>query len=99
MQYLTLSLDKPINFIGYVFSNNHTKVRKSIKTKITKLIDDYNKGHITNSKFIRSISSYFGWLVNSDCRYLFNKLCIIVSTKNNYVKSNIEKLKVKYINY
>ena len=48
-----------------------------------KLIDDYNKGHITNSKFIRSISSYFGWLVN----------------KNNYVKSNIEKLKVKYINY
>ena len=29
----------------------------------------------------------------------FNKLCIIVSTKNNYVKSNIEKLKVKYINY
>ena len=93
-------IDKqPINFIGYVFSNNHTKVRKSIKTKIAKLIDDYNKGHITNSKFIRSISSYFGWLVNGDCRYLFNKLCIIISTKNNYVKSNIEKLKVKYINY
>ena len=99
MQYLTLSLDKPINFIGYVFSNNHTKVRKSIKTKITKLIDDYNKGHITNSKFIRSISSYFGWLVNSDCRYLFNKLCIIVSTKKNYVSSKIEIFIVMYINY
>lgn len=98
--YHIARIDKqPINFIGYVFSSTHTKVRKSIKVKITKLIDSYNRGHTTNSKFIRSISSYFGWLVNGDCKYLFNKLCMSVSTKNNYVKSSIEKLKVKYINY
>ena len=63
-----------------------------IKIKLNKLINKYNKGHITNIKFIRSISSYYGWLVNGDCKRLFIKLINSIKNKNRFVKLNIAKL-------
>lgn len=83
---------QPLSFIGYVYYCHNTKVRKSIKIKLNRLINKYNKGHITNIKFIRSISSYYGWLVNGDCKRLFTKLINSIKNKNRFVKLNIAKL-------
>ena len=92
--YRISRIDKqPVDFVGYVFYMDHTKIRKSIKIKLSKLIDDYNKGHITNIKFIRAVSAYYGWLVNGDCKYLLIKLVNSVKNKNKFVKSSIDKLK------
>ena len=92
--YRISRVDKqPVDFVGYVFNTKCIKVRKSIKIKLSELIDNYNNGHVTNIKFIRAMSAYYGWLVNGDCKYLLIKLADSIKNKNKFVKDSINKLK------
>lgn len=49
-----------IDFVGYRFYHSHTLLRKSIKVKINRLLDRYEKGYIALSKLKISMQSYFG---------------------------------------
>ena len=51
-----------IDFVGYRFYHSHTLLRKSIKIKINRLLDRYERGYIELSKLKIIMQSYFGWL-------------------------------------
>ena len=59
---------QPLNYVGYIFTHNYTKIRKSIKQRMRKIILKHSNKTIRYSKYKRIISSYNGWLSNADCR-------------------------------
>ncbi len=63
-----------IDFVGYIFFHNYTKLRKSIKRKIISRINKYNTGHISFSELKRSLTAYFGWLKYCNSKNLLNKI-------------------------
>lgn len=70
--YQIFPVDKRgIDFVGYVFYHSHTKLRKSIKNKLFRTINNYkdNKDVLN-----RHISSYFGWLKYCDSKNLLCKI-------------------------
>lgn len=63
-----------IDFIGYVFFHSHTKLRKSIKQRMFKLVWKFKSNKIDVANFRRRIFSYFGWLKYCDSKHLLQKL-------------------------
>lgn len=63
-----------IDFVGYVFYHTHTRLRKSIKMKLHKLISKYKKGEITKEDLQVKLASYFGWLKYCDSKNLLTKI-------------------------
>lgn len=92
--YYIAPVDKrPIDYIGYIFTHTNVRVRKRIKNRLKKVINDYNKGNITKAKFIRIIPSYYGWLTHADCKHLLNIIIdLIKDDKNIKVKAIINKI-------
>jgi len=65
-----------IDFLGYVFYHNHTKIRKSIKKNMFRKINRLNKRKIKPPKdeYVRSLASWYGWCKHCDSKTLLNKL-------------------------
>lgn len=59
-----------IDFVGYVFYHTHTRLRKSIKMKLWRLIDKYESGEIKKEELQVRLASYFGWLKYCDSKNL-----------------------------
>lgn len=59
-----------IDFVGYVFYHKYIKLRKSIKANLMNLVNKYDKGLMSQSKFERRISSYRGWLKWCNAKHL-----------------------------
>ena len=51
-----------IDFVGYVFRHKYRLLRKSIKTKISKLVYRYTNNKISKDVFESRMTSYRGWL-------------------------------------
>lgn len=84
-----------IDFVGYVFRHNYTKIRKGIKLKVFNLIKKYKKNKINRESFIKSLVSYLGIFKHANSKYLLHKL-----EKELQVKySNFEGKKDKISNY
>ena len=63
-----------IDFIGYRFYHTHTLLRKSIKVKINRLLDRYERGYIELSKLKIIMQSYFGWLKYCNSKHFLQKI-------------------------
>ena len=63
-----------IDFVGYRFYHSHTLLRKSIKVKINKLLDRYERGYIALSKLKIIMQSYFGWLKYCNSKHFLQKI-------------------------
>ena len=63
-----------IDFVGYKFYHSHTLLRKSIKVKINRLLDRYERGYIALSKLKISMQSYFGWLKYCNSKHFLQKI-------------------------
>jgi len=64
-----------IDFVGYVFYQTHTKLRKSIKQRLCRRLARINKRKIiTEKEFEQSICPWWGWAKYCDSRHLINKL-------------------------
>lgn len=66
--------DRGIDFVGYVFFHTHTRLRKSIKQRLFKLISKFTIGKITKEEFKKRITSYFGWLKYCNSKHLLQKV-------------------------
>jgi hypothetical protein len=64
-----------IDFLGYIIRHDYIKVRKSIKKNFCresyKLLKQKN---ISRKEYIRSLSSYYGWLCHANCKNLYQKI-------------------------
>ena len=88
--YYIAPVDKrPIDYIGYVFTHTNVRVRKRIKNRLKKVINDYNKGNITKSKFIRIIPSYYGWLTHANCKHLLSTIIDLIKDDRNVKAKDI----------
>lgn len=58
-----------IDFVGYVFYHTHTLIRKSIKLRITRLVNRYVNKKITKKEFKVRMCAYFGWLKYADSKH------------------------------
>lgn len=88
--YYIAPVDKrPIDYIGYVFTHTNVKVRKRIKNRLKKVINDYNKGNITKAKFIRIIPSYYGWLTHANCKHLLSTIIDLIKDDRNVKAKDI----------
>lgn len=65
-----------IDFVGYVFRHKYVLLRKSIKTRMLRLVNLYLSKKITKSTFESRMTSYRGWL----------KFC-----NSKHISSTIEK--------
>lgn len=63
-----------IDFVGYRFYHFHTLLRKSIKVKINRLLDRYERGYIALSKLKIIMQSYFGWLKYCNSKHFLQKI-------------------------
>lgn len=64
-----------IDFLGYVFFHNQTRVRKDIvvifKRKVEKIRKNWK--HMPSTQIINTIMSYYGWLKHADALNLWKK--------------------------
>lgn len=63
-----------IDFVGYVVRHNYTLLRKSIKSRIFRLINTYKNKQITKQELEIRLTSYFGWLKYCNSKNLLNKI-------------------------
>lgn len=63
-----------IDFVGYRFYHSHTLLRKSIKVKINRLLDRYERDYISLSKLKIIMQSYFGWLKYCNSKHFLQKI-------------------------
>lgn len=63
-----------IDFVGYVFYHTHTLIRKSIKRKITKLVNRYLNKEIEKKEFKTRMCAYYGWLKHANAKHLLRKI-------------------------
>lgn len=59
-----------IDYVGYVFYHTHTLLRKSIKLRLKRLVNNYLLGKITKDEFLASFTSYYGWLKHCNSKHL-----------------------------
>lgn len=65
-----------IDFLGFVFYLNETRIRKGIKRNLCRKLAKLRKAnrHIPEKDFLQAIASWWGWLKYSDSKYLINQL-------------------------
>ncbi len=65
-----------IDFLGFVFFLNETRIRKGIKQALCRKIAKLRKAKhpISRKDFLQAIAPWWGWLKYSDSQYLINKL-------------------------
>lgn len=63
-----------IDFVGYVFKHDYTKLRKSIKHNLFIKVSGQSKQFYCKEDRIKNIGSYFGWLKYCNSKHLKRKL-------------------------
>lgn len=63
-----------IDFIGYVFFHTHTKLRKGIKQRFCRKVNDLKRRNISHDNYKHQISSWMGWAKHCDSRNLIKKI-------------------------
>lgn len=63
-----------VDFVGYKFFHTHTLIRKSIKMRIHRLVNNYVAGKMTKDSFLHRMSSYYGWLKHCNSKNFLRKL-------------------------
>lgn len=65
-----------IDFLGFVFYLNETRIRKGIKQNLCRKLARLRKAnsHISEADFLQAVASWWGWLKYSDSQYLISKL-------------------------
>ena len=63
-----------IDFVGYVFRNSHTLIRKSIKQNFCRKIAKLLKRKLNNKEFKQGIAAWLGWCKYSNSINLLNKI-------------------------
>lgn len=78
--------ERPIDFLGYMFCDGYTLVRKDIKENFIRKINTIKKKwkNISPSRIINTIMSYYGWLsyanaINLWYKYVDNEIREIVN--------------------
>ena len=68
-------LQRPIDFLGYVFCDGYTLVRKDIKERFIRKINNIRKRwrSLPASKIVNTIMSYYGWFKYANAKNLWNK--------------------------
>lgn len=69
-----------IDFVGYIFRHKYILLRKSIKTKMLRLVNLYLNKKISKSTFESRITSYRGWLKFCNSKHISN----IIEKTTNY---------------
>lgn len=59
-----------VDFIGYVFYHEHTRLRKSIKRNFCRRVARINRRNISPAAYKQSICSWLGWIKYSDSENL-----------------------------
>jgi hypothetical protein len=73
--YQIFPVSNGVDFLGYVFTHDKTKIRKSIKLDFQKKVKDI-KQHwqkIPYTKIVNTTMSYYGWFQYADATNLWNK--------------------------
>lgn len=89
-----------IDFVGYVVRHNYTLLRKSIKTKLFRLIESYKRGSMTKGELYARLASYFGWLKYCNSKMLLQKIyqeTNIWYSGWNSIKTSITKFRKRWI--
>lgn len=70
------STERGIDFLGYVFYHNETRLRKSIKQNFCRKVAKLKKWKrpVTEAEFKQTVASWWGWAKHSDSEYFINKL-------------------------
>ena len=63
-----------IDFVGYVFRNSHTLIRKSIKQNFCRKIAKLQKLKLNNKELKQGIAAWLGWCKYSNSINLLNKI-------------------------
>lgn len=65
-----------IDFLGYVFYHNETRLRKRIKQNFCRKVARLRKRKkpIGKAQFKQAVAAWWGWAKHSDCEYFINKL-------------------------
>lgn len=63
-----------IDFVGYKFYHTHVLLRKSIKIRIHRLLNRYNKNNIDRNQLCKKLTSYFGWLKHCNSKNLLSSI-------------------------
>ena len=65
-----------IDFLGFVFYLNETRIRKGIKRNLCRKVANLRKATkpISQKDYLQAVASWWGWLKYSDSEYLINKL-------------------------
>ena len=68
-------LKRSIDFLGYIFCDGYTLVRKDIKERFIRKINNVRKKwkNLPASKIINTIMSYYGWFKHANARNLWKK--------------------------
>ena len=83
--YQIFPVDKRgIDFVGYKFYHTYTLLRKSIKYRMYRTINNYNKKLFGFTSFLQKITSYIGWLKHCNSKHLLQIIC----EKTNICRSN-----------
>ena len=69
-----------IDFVGYIFRHKHILLRKSIKTKMLRLVNLYLNKKISKSTFESRMTSYRGWLKFCNSKHISS----IIENITNY---------------
>lgn len=65
-----------IDFLGFVFYLNETRIRKGIKRNLCRKLAKLRKAKhpVPEKEFLQALASWWGWLKYSDSDYFINKL-------------------------
>lgn len=63
-----------LDFVGYVFYHNETRIRKCIKQNFCKAASRYNKRNLPAKEYKQKLCSWFGWAKHSNSNYLLKKI-------------------------
>ena len=69
-------VSRGIDFLGYVFYLNETRLRKRIKQNLCRKIAKLRKRKkpLSEDEFKQTLAAWWGWAKYSDSEYLINKL-------------------------
>lgn len=74
-----------LDFVGYVLYHNNTRLRKSIKKRVVKLVRKRDKNSISAFRFLSSFPSYFGWFKHCKSFHLLLKIARSHQELNRFV--------------
>lgn len=93
--------DRPIDYLGYVFCDGYTLIRKDIVKRFKSKIINIKKKwkHLSHTKIINTVMSYYGWFCHADAWKLWNKyvdkeirrIVAYISWKNN-IKNPLRRI-------